>query len=140
MNKFNIEIGENCASSTCNCCGKESNTGHGFVYKNGDAYAVYYAGWSNSHLKKVVSIAIAIGEWADSATNEMRTCFGIEAIDNDNEISLSVISPENSPWPDTGLLGKMLTRDEALSSELLSEVFLIIEVALKKHPAIVDYL
>lgn len=138
--KFDLEIGENSKPSVCHCCGRESNVGHGFVYKDGDAYAVYYAGWASGHLDKKVSFAIAIGEWDDNSTPTDRTCFGLEAYEGEEEILFRVIEPEESPWADTDLLGKMISRKYALDHLLLKEVFVIAEHLVRNHNAIRQYL
>lgn len=138
--KFDLEIGENSKISVCKCCGRESNVGHGFVYKNGDAYAVYYAGWTPSHCDKSVSFAIAIGKWDDNSTVADRTCFGLEMKEGDEEILFRVIEPSESPWGDTGLLGKMISRQDTLSHSLIKEVFAIAEHVVHNHVAIRKYL
>ncbi len=140
MADYDIEVGENKNASTCHCCGKKSCVGHGFVYKNDDAYAVYYAGWSDAHFDKKVSVALAIGEWDDDSTVDDRTCFGVEASEGKDEILFRVIEPAESPWSDTDLLGPMLGRDQALSHPLLKEVFVIAENVLRDHIALREYL
>ena len=139
MTSYDIEVGENKNASTCHCCGKDSFVGHGFIYKNDDAYAVYYVGWSNAHLDKKVSIALAISEWDDDSTTDDRTCFGIEVSEGEDEIYFSVIGPSESPWSNTDLLGPMITRNEGLSHPLLKEVFEIVEKVLRDHIALREY-
>ena len=131
--KYSVEIGENSESSTCYCCGQESEIGHGFVYKDGDAYAVYYAGWSVNHSDKKITIALAIGEWGDDSTYVDRTCFGLEAYEEEKDILFSVIDAEKSPWTDTDLLGKMLSRKDALKHPLIKETFVIAEHIVRIH-------
>ena len=140
MNHYKIEVGEDNQPSVCHCCDNESNTGHGFIYKNDDAYAVYYAGWSASHPDKVVSLAIAIGEWDDNSTTDDRTCLGIEAYENLNSIDFRVINPNESPWPSTDLLGEMFDRDQALSNKNLDDFYNIAELIVRNHDGIRDYL
>jgi hypothetical protein len=139
MIKYDIEIGENSNATVCHCCGKASCTGHGFVFKNGDAYAIYYAGWSDAHPEKKVSLALAIGEWDDESTSKDCTCFGVEAYEGKEEILFRVIEPEESPWPKTDLMGEMLSRKESLKHQLLKEVFIIAEEVLRNHAAIREY-
>lgn len=140
MTNYDLEIGENKNSSVCHCCGKKSCVGHGFIYKDGDAYSVYYVAWSNAHLDKKVSLALAIGEWDDDSTNKDRTCFGVEVYEGDEEILFRVIEPSESPWANTDLLGPMLNRKDSLAHPLLKEVFTIVEYILRNHPALVEYL
>jgi hypothetical protein len=140
MIKYDIEIGEDCNASVCPCCVQKSCTGHGFIYKNDDAYAVYYAGWSNAHAEKKVSLALAIGKWDDDSNNKDRTCFGIEAYEGEDHILFRVIEPDESPWPRTDLMGAMLSRKESLNHPLLKEVFIIAEEVVRNHTAIKEYL
>ena len=104
------------------------------------AYAVYYAGWSDAHLERKVSIALAIGEWDDDSTINDRTCFGVEVSEGKGEIFFRVIEPAESPWSDTDLLGPMLVRAEALSHPLLKEVYMIADIVLRGHIALREYL
>lgn len=140
MVAYDVEVGENQVPSKCKCCGEESCVGHGFVYKNHDAYAVYYVGWSSAHSPKKVSFALAVGDWGDDAANSSRTCFGVEATEDANEVLLRVLEPQESPWPDSDLLGEMLGRDQGLSHPLLKEIFAIVEQVLRTHPALAEYL
>jgi hypothetical protein len=140
MSSYDIEIGEESNPSSCHCCDKKSCTGHGFVYKDGDAYAVYYAGWSDSHSEKKMSLALAVGEWNDNSTSDDRTCFGLEAYEAENDVLFRVIEPQESPWPETDLMGTMISREQGLSHSQLSEVFTIAEEVLRSHAAIRNYL
>ena len=140
MSKYDLEIGDNCESSICHCCGQESCTGHGFLYKDDDAHAVYYVAWSNTHAKRKVSFAIAVGEWDDESTSDDHTCFGLEAYESEERILFRIIEPVESPWADTDLLGKMLSRKESLVHPLLKEVFVIAEHIVRNHTAVREYL
>ena len=140
MSKFEIEIGENSSPSLCYCCNDKSYTGHGFIYKDGDAYAVYYIGWSTNHTEKKVSIALALGEWNDDSTSDDRICFGLEAYEAEKDILFRVIDPKESPWSKTDLLGDMISREQGLNHQLLGEVLIVVEEVLRNHTAIRNYL
>lgn len=137
---FDLEIGENQKPSLCHCCSSESNVGHGFVYKNKEALAVYYAGWAPKHPDKKVSFAIAIGKWDDNSTVNDRICFGLEAYETENEIAFRITDPNESPWSNTELLGKMVSREDALKHFLKDQVFKIAEYVIRNHDAIRNYL
>lgn len=51
--------------SLCECCGKTTTRLTRFVYKNDDAYAVYYANFTPQHPEKVLRGLISLGEWGD---------------------------------------------------------------------------
>ncbi|KAB7609821.1 hypothetical protein F9L33_15480 [Amylibacter sp. SFDW26] len=139
MTFYEIEMGEADHSSFCECCDQEASTTHGFVYKDDDAYAVYYATWSQKHETKYVNFAIAVGEWGDNSSNMDRTCFGLEVYDNKDKLDFRVIEPEGSPWGETDLLGKMLSRQESLEHCLKDEIFLIIEKVINNDILLNEY-
>lgn len=141
MDEYDISVGEDQTSSMCHCCGKKSSVGHGFVHKNGDAYAIYGAGWCTLHSQPMVSFAVAIGDWHDDgARKEGTVCFGIEAFDDGDNVSFRVIDPEQSPWPSSDLMGTMISRRESLIHPLIREAFSIVENILHNHSAIHNYL
>ncbi|EMN80290.1 hypothetical protein [Leptospira interrogans] len=137
---YSIEVGENEKPSKCNCCGRESSIGHGFVYKDEIAYAVYYIGWANLHEEQKITFALAIGKWDDTSTSKDRQCFGFEAREKDERILFRAIDPDESPWAHTELLGGMFSRTENLVHPLLNEVFIIAEEIIRNHPAVREYL
>ena len=98
MTNYDIEIGEDSRPYTCSCCGRQSCVGHGFVNKDGDAHAVCHVGWSDEHPEKVVTLAVAIGEWNEGSTSADRTCFSLEACDDGERTVFRVIDPECFPW------------------------------------------
>jgi hypothetical protein len=137
--KMEFEVAEDKASR-CHCCGNAGWTGHGFVYRNGDAYAVYYCAWSQAHPERGVSLAIAVGEWDDNSSVRDRTCVGVEAYEGETEVLFRVLDPTESPWPQTDLLGLMLSREEALKSAIIVDIFAIAESIARKHPALSQFL
>jgi hypothetical protein len=108
-----LEAGSTNTPLRCACCGEKSETAHGFVYKDNDAYAVYYAGWSVGHLERGVSLAIAVGEWDENSQVSDRASFGIAVTGTSSSFDFTILDAKESPWSDTPLLGKMLNRGEA---------------------------
>lgn len=137
---FKLEVGENAKTSRCDCCGAESATGHGFIYRDEIAYAVYFAGWSYGHRQNGVSMAIAVGRWDDSSTVHDRVCFGVEAQEGEKQILFRIIDPDESPWPQTELLGDMISRDEARISASRDDAISIAEQIVRNHPAVCEFL
>ena len=141
MTLYEIEVGEDERASVCDCCGKESSVGHGFVYKGRTAHAIYGAAWSVMHSRPTVNFALAIGDWDDTGRRKDHTvCFGIRVSDDGDDVTFQVIDPEESPWPNSDLMGTMLCRSESLSHPLLKEAFSIIENVVRLHPSIRNYL
>lgn len=135
-----LETGPQETGEACECCGAQSTTVHGFVYRSGDAFAVYYAGWSAEHPERGVSIAIATGDWDDGTGPKDRISIGLEARSTETEIRFSVIEPERSPWGDTQLFGVMLKREDALASGSLKPTLEIAEMIIRDDPRIGAFL
>ena len=140
MARFEIEIGESRKRTTCACCGRESFNAFGYVYRDGDAHAIYYAGWSPGHAVKEVNLAIGIGDWGDSASAGDRVGFGVVVGANADWITVRLIGPEESLWPVSGQWGETLSRKAALAHTLREDVFAICELVADQHGAIKDYL
>jgi len=134
-----IETGET-QKSTCHCCGKDSITVHGFIYRNEEPYAVYYAGWAITHPKHYVSVALAVGKWDEKSSVADRTSFGFNAFLTASEIQFSFIGPEDSSWGETELLGKMLDRNQALKSPLSKEILALGEYIVEADQRVGNYL
>jgi len=127
MSMLRLEVGEPPEARPCECCGATSRTAHGFVYRDGDAYAIYYAGWSDGHPERGASMAVAVGEWAEGSSPADRVSVGVRAIPTPSSVDFTVLNPDESPWGETPLLGKMLGRDQALAHPALAEVMDVAE-------------
>jgi hypothetical protein len=135
-----IEIGEDAAPSTCACCGVESRVGHGFIYNNKDAYAVYYVGWTPLHRERGVTLAVAIGEWGDGSAAKDRTCFGLEVHEGERQVLIRFIEPEESPWSSTEVLGPMISRNDSLNHNASTDVLRVAEYIVREHPSVREFL
>lgn len=135
-----LELGEDQKIGRCHCCGAAAKTGHGFIYKNGTPYGVYFAGWSAGHKERGVTLAIAVGEWDEGTIREQRTCVGLEAYEGEVQILFRFIERESSPWTETDLLGRMISREEAVGHPLRSEFLAVAEIIVRKHPAVRQFL
>lgn len=135
-----LEAGETDRPTRCACCGSVSRTVHGFIYKEGDAYAVYYAGWSEGHPDRGVTMAIAVGEWGEQSDASVRVSVGVEARTTASEIQFAVLDPEQSPWARTDLLGTMLTRPTALAHPMLPAIFELAEHIVTNDERVASFL
>ena len=116
-----LELGQEKPPSTCECCGNLLRSVHGFVYESMDAYAVYLACWTEGHAENGISLAISLGEWSDDAGPEQRMSVGLECRAASDQYTYSILEPTASPWRKTKFIGQMMTREQALKSELKDE-------------------
>jgi hypothetical protein len=135
-----LEMGPQDLGIECDCCGVRSTTVHGFVYQRGNAFAVYYAGWSQKHPDRGVTLAIATGEWGEGSSPADRVSIGLKARSSEDEIQFTVLTADESPWGDTPMFGKMLQRKEALSHPRLAQTFAIADLIVDKDERVHRFL
>lgn len=126
--------------SECECCGNTTVQLTRFVYKDNNAYAVYYALFTQQHPEKVVSGIIGMGEWGDDQVGpEARLAFPFEIRETADEFQVGMVDADVSPWSHVKILGRILNRDEALSNEWISEVFHITDHMVTEDEEIIRY-
>ena len=119
MSELTVELGEAADPHPCKCCGKTTYMVYGLVYHDGDAHAVYLAGWSEGHRKEGLRLAVSIGDWSDGSAPDDRVAIGLKARLVRPQVLFDVVAPDASPWGDYELIGPMLPADEARSHPYL---------------------
>ncbi len=129
MGRLTIEAGPTNAPFDCACCGKRSQSIHGFVSRDGDAHAVYFAGWSEGHRDLGLTALVSIGDWGgDDADPGTRRSVGLRIWAEDDRYNFEVIDAGGTTWADKkDLLGAMLTRDQALALAEIGDYYHVAE-------------
>jgi hypothetical protein len=109
--------------SRCDCCGGVTTHLIRFVYRDGDAYAVYYAKFSDNHADGTVNVLIGLGEWGEGSTRDDRVAFAAQIRVTRREFQVMIVDAGQSIWSQVTLMGPLLARAEALDHPLVSEVF-----------------
>jgi hypothetical protein len=132
INSVHFNLGNNMLSfefeppketEPCSCCGGRTTTLTRFIYKDGDAYAVYYVRYSDNHPERTVLATVSLGEWGENATPEQRVAFALRFRSASEQYEVEVLDAARSPWRDAKIIGRTLDRAEALNHPLLPEVF-----------------
>src|SRR5689334_22900593 len=101
-----IEIQPEPAShSQCPCCGKTTVCLTRFVFRDGDAYAVYCAQFTPDHEERLVSGIIGLGEWGEGTTSDKRWAFPFELWNDGDNFHVGLINAAESPWQGVTFLG-----------------------------------
>lgn len=124
--QLEIELGS-ASTSVCGCCGKTSHTLRGFVSKDGDAHAVYFAGFTEGHQPVEGTLIVSIGDWTEDASPSDRTAVIMLARWVDGAPQVMVVGPDDNPWGDVGVLGPVLTRQEALARPDIQDYFHVVD-------------
>jgi hypothetical protein len=125
---------------TCECCGSESTRLTRFVYQDDDAFAVYYAKFTEGHDDKVLYGLIGLGEWGDDDKGpESRTAFAFRIWLNSDNYQVGIVQADESPWSHVTFLGRILSREDALNHEWIKDVFHITDHMVTDDQEIVNY-
>lgn len=122
----------------CQCCGNTTTRLTRFVYQYGDAFAVYFALFTEGHEDQVVHLLIGLGEWGEDAPPEKRTAFAVKIWQDDNW-NVTVTDRIQSPWRRTEFLGNILDREEALNHPWIQDVFHISDYVVMQDKLVIDY-
>lgn len=136
---YSIELSERVNYFTCAHCGEKSVTVWGSISKHGAAFAVYYANLMTGHSEASARLTISFGGWGEK-TSEPRTWVFIEARPTIESYEMMVRAPEESLYFGKELLGRGLSREEVLASELREEFFAVADYIAFNDPAVKSYL
>src|SRR5215471_3783093 len=109
-NEYEIELSEPSAS-TCACCGGLTVRLTRFVYRNGDAFAVYYAAYSNNHPGSEVSLLISLGQWGEGSQPSQRAAFYCRVRPKDKSYDVNLGDALESHWRTAKIVGRKLSRE-----------------------------
>lgn len=109
--------------SICECCNKETTSLTRFVYNDEAAFAIYYAVFSENHVEDGVIGIISLGDWGEDEISPNRVAFAFRLWQDENNHNVTITDANESPWRDSKIIGRKLTREEALSHIWIEDVF-----------------
>jgi hypothetical protein len=134
-----IELGDT-AKFSCPCCGRASETVHGFLYDPTGETSVYFAGYTPGHPRRRANMVLSVGGWGDGKNAEDRTAIALEASfgTGQDDVEFKFPPAETSPWYGKRFLGRMLEPDE-LSEENREQYRQLALAAVEKDPRVSGY-
>jgi hypothetical protein len=141
MTNLTIELDDQVQTSTCVQCGRESPRVHGFLYRGGDAWAVYWAGLYKDHPdhpdpRAVLTIALG-DDWTEASDSALRAWVQIEAWPNAEEIQMAFVEPSGTL---DAHLGVQLVREAAVSDHRKDSFLLAADEIVYHDPRVADLL
>ncbi len=114
----------------CDQCGAYYEKVTGFVYEDGDALAVYYAACHNHGGQHEAWIDVIFGDWGtdDSSKNVTFGC-RVGPVANSDEPAATLV-PAAAVYGDSPIFGHKLTREEALTHQLLADNWRVVDYIL----------
>jgi hypothetical protein len=137
---LSIEPAPEVEQQVCADCGRPFSSVHGFLYEDGDAYAVYHALLQRDHPATVVDVALSFGSWADEATAVDRTRIGIRVWPEEDELKMHINDPRESAWGDSETFGEMAGRGEVLGTPLEQEALRTVEFVIAHDSRVEEHL
>jgi hypothetical protein len=126
-------------STTCAHCGRSALNSSGFLYRGGDAFAVYQATLHGHADRPEVDLGIGIGRWAeDDASADVSAFISVWA--TVDEIQFGFVNPDESVWGGSSLLANPLAADAARDSAIRSSMIEIAELVVREDPALARHL
>jgi hypothetical protein len=135
---LSIELGE-AAAYQCACCGRQSETVHGYLYDESGATSVYFAGYTQGHPERRVNVALSIGGWGEGTTPSDREASALQVLADDHGRQYVFPPAETSPWYHEAFLGRMKSPDQ-LSREERARLQELAKAAVEKDPRVASYL
>jgi len=141
---YSLDLNEEIQTFDCPDCGEKSMTVWGFIRKDRAAHAVYYVGLMTGHSQPSVLLTVSIGDWGTTDANwndpKVRRWLFMEARPTSDRYEITVREPKESLYFNKPLLGKPMTRAEALASPSLDEFFAVADFVVFNDPAVKSYL
>lgn len=136
---YEFELSEP-SSSRCDCCGGITVRLKRFVSYDADAFAVYFADYSNNHPDNEVAMLLSLGKWGEGSTPSQRAAFYCRVSPTDDSYVVMLGDAGESPWSDAEILGTKLTREQALNHPSKAEAFAILDEAFVRDPSLYGFL
>lgn len=96
-NAYEIEMSEP-KTSRCDCCGGLTVRLTRFVSRDGDAFAIYYATYSNNHADNELAMLVALGAWGDDTSPAQRAAFYCRVQPTEDSYEVMLGDADQSPW------------------------------------------
>jgi hypothetical protein len=92
------------------------------------------------HQRPYVDVLVGIGDWSDDAPASARCSFYVRIRSTREQFEVTVCDGAESPWGDVTVLGRTLSRDQALAHPRIQEIFQITDHMMTGDPPVVEYL
>jgi hypothetical protein len=137
---LSIEPAPEVTQQVCADCGRPLSSVHGFLYDEGDAYAVYHALLQTDHPSTVADIALSFGSWDEDATGGDRSRVGLRVWPEGEELKMHITDASESAWGDSETFGRMLSRRDVVGSDRQTEALRAAEFVIGHDPRVADHL
>jgi hypothetical protein len=136
---YDIELSDP-STFRCDCCGGLTVRLARFVNHDQSAFAVYFASYSTNHEDNELHMLVSLGKWGEGTTPADRVAFLCRVRPMDGSYGASLGDAARSAWSDAEIVGKKLSREEALAHPLKATAFEILDEAFVRDPSLIGWL
>jgi hypothetical protein len=127
MSDFRVEPTD-VHDASCDCCGRQSRTVTGFVYRDDHAAAAYFVQWTvgavDSH---GANFDLIVGRWGEGATSSDRSAVALEFRRSPDGPAFMVVDASSRPAGQSELAGRALSREAVIGTPLARIAFDIVD-------------
>ena len=135
--EMTVKPGEDLEPVECACCGSDTHRVSGSVYRNGDIYALYHAGWSPAHPERGANVELEFGDWGERAGPEDRFRVALAITAGPSGYQFAFIDSSESAWLNS-TESRMLSREGALEHPGKEEILQVAEHVLRNDRRLQD--
>jgi hypothetical protein len=139
MTRYEIERSEPHVSR-CDCCDGLTVRLTRFVYRDGDAFAVYYASYANNHPDNELAMLVSLGTWGKGSTASKRAAFYCRVRPTEDSYQVMLGDADQSVWRDARIVGARLSREDALRHPWKKTAFEVLDEAFVQDPSLRGFL
>jgi hypothetical protein len=127
MNELHVEPGSS-RDTGCECCGKQSRTATGFVYRGEAAAAAYFVQWTLGGVESHgAHFDLIVGKWGEGATSADRCAVAVEFRRTADGPSFMVVDAADRPVGRSDLVGQAMGRQQVVGTPLAKAAFEIVD-------------
>lgn len=141
INGLKLDLGEGADLGPCPDCGKAAHSVWGYVSKNGNAHAAYYACWTEGHLAdRGLQILVSIGRWGEGTNGGARRMVGLECRMQNARPSFMIVDASKVDIVEEDMFGRGLTREEVMQDPIKNDAFAVADHVTFSDQRIKDFL
>ena len=136
--EMTLELGPEDAPFPCEDCGGATYVVRGGLRVDGRDRAVYVAAQTEGH--RPIALAVSLGRFGKGTVPADRLLFTLLTRMEDGGVELMVVDPERCPFECAEVLGRQLSRADALARAEIQELFRVAEYVASEDPRVSAWL
>lgn len=133
-----IEANRTVAEIRCDHCAEPFQRVTGFVYRDGEAHAVYFASCYHHDGHEAFIDAVFSPTWQDGVDDHVTFGCRVGSLEREREPGASLVTG-GAAFADKPLFGRKLSREDALSHPFLGDFWAVVDHILVNDPLVRDH-